>query len=63
MQLHFGKNRGKGGRLWKKKRILIVEITGIVIAVIALIGMRLLGEDSNTRIDNNPEVEAKFFIQ
>lgn len=42
----------------KKKRILIAGITVIVIAVIAVIGMRLLGGSSHTAIDNNPETEV-----
>lgn len=42
----------------KNKRILIAGITVIVIAVIAVIGMRLLGGSSYTVIDNNPETEV-----
>lgn len=43
----------------KKNRILIAGITVIVIAVIAVIGMRLLGGASHTGIDNNPETEVR----
>lgn len=42
----------------KKKRILIVGIAVVLIAVIAVIGMRLLGGGSHTGIDNNPEAEV-----
>lgn len=42
----------------KKKRILIAGIIVIVIAVIAVVGMRLLGGSSHTAIDNNPETEV-----
>ena len=40
-----------------KKKIWIAGITVAVIAVIAVVGMKLLG-GSHTGIDNNPEAEV-----
>lgn len=42
----------------KKKRMIIAVISVILIAAIAVIGMRLLGGGSHTGIDNNPEAEV-----
>lgn len=43
----------------KKKRVIIAGIAVVLVAVIAVIGMRLLGGGgSHTGIDNNPEAEV-----